>query len=167
MKNSENPKNGANFENEISTFFSKNGVDLKKSYRVSLDVNSITYDDENTNHNFDFGSDEFKYLIECKRHTWTSGNNVPSAKMSVWNEAMYYFLLATKNPYFRDFKKILIVLKAFKDDDNETLASYYIKRFSFLIPREVEIWEYDPIDKNCYQRTINKENDNKKIEFKK
>ena len=90
-------------------------------------------------HKFDLGSDSV--LVECKSHKWTSGNNVPSAKLTVWNEAMFYFACSPDS-----FRKIFFVLKDTRQKDNETLAQYYIRMYSHLIPNKVEIWEYDEIN---------------------
>ena len=87
-------------------------------------------------HKFDLGNDNI--LVECKSHKWTSGDNVPSAKLTVWNEAMYYFMLSPK-----EYKKIFFVLKDFNKKKKETLAEYYIRTYFHLIPDDVEIWEYD------------------------
>ena len=87
-------------------------------------------------HNFDLGNDNI--LVECKSHKWTTGNNVPSAKLTVWNEAMYYFMVSPKG-----YRKIFFVLKDFNQKKKETLAEYYIRTYFHLIPDDVEIWEYD------------------------
>ncbi len=68
-------------------------------------------------------------IIECKSHKWTSGNNVPSAKMTVWNEAMLYFSLAPEST-----RKILFVLRDYSKR-NETLAEYYKRLNEHLIPQ--------------------------------
>jgi len=41
-------------------------------------------------------------LIECKSHKWAAGNNIPSAKLTVWNESMHYFHLAPDTYLGRD-----------------------------------------------------------------
>ena len=87
---------------------------------------------------FDLGSANPPLLVECKSHRWTSGGNVPSAKITVWHEAMYYFSLAPK-----EFRKVLFVLRDFSDKRGETLAEYYIRNHGHLIPDDVEILEYD------------------------
>ena len=48
-------------------------------------------------HAFDLGSLDQKIIVECKFHKWTAGGHVPSAKLTVWNEAMYYFVTAPKD----------------------------------------------------------------------
>ncbi|WP_251405975.1 hypothetical protein [Metabacillus litoralis] len=66
--------------------------------------------------------------MECKSHKWTSGGNVPSAKLTVWNEAMYYILLAPE-----DYRKFFI-LKDYSEKGGETLGEYYIRAYGHLIP---------------------------------
>ena len=55
-------------------------------------------------HKFDLGCRNEKVIIECKSHTWTESGNVPSAKITVWDQAMLYFFLAP-----RSFRKIFAV----------------------------------------------------------
>ena len=87
-------------------------------------------------HKFDLGSESPPVLVECKAHTWTSGGNSPSAKLTVWNEAMHYFQCAPKG-----YRKILFVLR---DERNaETLAEHYLRRYGHLVPDDVEVWEYN------------------------
>ncbi len=64
---------------------------------------------------------------------------MPSAKVTVWNEAMYYFLLAPEH-----FRKILFVLEARHARQHETLAEYYTRINGHLIPRDVSILEFNP-----------------------
>src|SRR5436190_1428566 len=64
------------------------------------------------------------------------GMRMPSAKMTVWNEAMYYFHVAPDI-----YRKILFVLKHSRRD--VSLASYYLKTHEHLVPNGVEVWEYD------------------------
>ena len=59
--------------------------------------------------------------------------------MTVWNEAMYFFHLAP-----RRFRKVLFVLKDHSEKRGESLAEYYVRTHGHLIPRGVEVWEYDP-----------------------
>ena len=60
---------------------------------------------------------------------------MPSAKLTVWNEAMYYFYIAPKN-----YRKIFFVLKHLRR--GVSLATYYVANYEHLIPDDVEIWEY-------------------------
>ena len=61
---------------------------------------------------------------------------MPSAKMTVWNEAMYYFHVAPP-----EYRKIMFVLK--HERREQSLASYYIHTHGHLVPDGVEIWEFD------------------------
>jgi hypothetical protein len=87
-------------------------------------------------HRFDLGSESPPVLVECKSHTWTQSGNMPSAKMTVWNEAMYYFHVAPAI-----YRKVLFVLKHSRRD--VSLASYYLKTYGHLVPDGVEVWEFD------------------------
>ena len=58
--------------------------------------------------------------------------------MTVWNEAMYYFFLAPPN-----YRHVLFVLYDYSRARQLTLAEYYIRNYGHLIPRHVEIIEYD------------------------
>lgn len=124
---------GKDFEEKIQICF-KNEYDLDLNFNYSINIGL----DYKKNHKFDLGSNCESVIIECKSHKWTKGNKVPSAKLTIWNEAMYYFLLAPDN-----YRKIFCVLKDYSDNRGCTLAEYYIRNFNHLIPRDVEIWEYD------------------------
>ncbi|MDH5720653.1 MAG: hypothetical protein OEZ13_08550, partial [Spirochaetia bacterium] len=89
--NADNPKKGILFENEAKEYF-KNKLNLSLERGLSLKISANGK--EKGEHKFDLGSKQEKIIIECKSHKWTAGYNAPSAKMSVWNEAMYYFHLA-------------------------------------------------------------------------
>ncbi len=131
MATEDNPGKGARFEEEVREFFRGQGLNLSKKY--SLDIG---FGGRNKAHKFDLGQDNPQVLVECKRHTWTESGNTPSAKMSVWNEAMLYFLAAPQAP-----RKILCVKRTVRRE--ETLAEYYVRLHGHLIPPGIEIWEYD------------------------
>jgi len=95
-------------------------------------------------HAFDLGSKKQKIIVECKSHRWTSGDNVPSAKMTVWNEAMYYFSMAPK-----EYRKIMFVLKDMSKKRKQTIAEYYLHTYNHLVPNDVEFWEYDEATKKA------------------
>ncbi len=123
---------GRTFEATALEFFRLEGVLLKRDHSVQIGLSS------KKDRKFDLGSDDPPLLVECKSHRWTTGGNVPSAKMTVWNEAMYYFHLAPKR-----YKKVLSVLHDFSDRRSESLAEYYVRNYSHLIPIDVKILEYD------------------------
>ena len=76
--------------------------------------------------------------MEGKCHTWTEGGNAPSAKLTVWNEAMLYFACAPPK-----YRKLLVVQRSLRG--SETLAEHYLKRYRHLVPGGVELWEFDSV----------------------
>jgi hypothetical protein len=132
LANRDNPWKGSQFEKLALDFFRRLGLHLQRRFTVDVGIGLLKKP-----HKFDLGSATPPVLVECKRHTWTEGGNAPSAKLTVWNEAMYYFTAAPPK-----FRKILFVLKSVRN--GETLAQHYIKRYKHLIPYGVELWEYDP-----------------------
>lgn len=137
---------GRDFENFALKVFARFGLDLEKNFKVPVGLNSTS-----KLHAFDLGSEEQKILVECKSHKWTAPNdNVPSAKLTVWNEAMYYFLVAPPG-----FRKILFVLRDMSERRQETLAEYYIRTYRHLIPGDVEIWEFDESNGEVIERSFN------------
>ena len=81
---------GKEFEKSTMSFFSKQGLSLEENFSISIGINGTRH------HSFDLASLADKILIECKSHTWTEGDNVPSAKMTTWDQAMYFFHVAPK-----------------------------------------------------------------------
>src|SRR5712691_10463635 len=101
---------GADFERVALEFFAKQGIVLSRHFRVKLGLSKKKV------HCFDLGTAHEKIIVECKSHRWTAGARVPSAKMTVWNEAMYYFYLAPS-----DYRKILFVLHVRRVEVGESL----------------------------------------------
>ena len=128
-----NAQVGKDFEDVAFEIFSQQGLKIRKECKLLIGIGDVKKE-----HSFDLGSESNKILVECKSHRWTSGNNVPSAKMTVWNEAMYYFALAPKG-----YRKVFFVLRDYSQKRQETLAEYYIRTNTHLIPDDVEIWEYN------------------------
>ena len=124
---------GRDFERIARTTLAEAGIPVSADFAAPVGIGSRT-----KIHKFDLGSEDPPVLVECKSHRWTSGNNVPSAKITVWNEAMYYFHCAPPK-----YRKILFVLRDERKSNGETLSSYYIRTYAHLIPEGVEIWEYD------------------------
>ena len=124
---------GRDFENIALSFFKQIGLDLSLNIPLPVGLH-----ENKKMHSFDLGSTVSKIIVECKSHTWTKGGNVPSAKLTCWNEAMYYFLAAPES-----YRKIFFVLKDFSAKKNETLAEYYLRTYSHLVPKDVEFWEYN------------------------
>ena len=117
-------------------YFRSEGVYLKKRFAVEIGLSTKKV------YKFDLGSMNPPMLVECKSHTWTKSLNVPSAKITVWTEAMYYFHLASKK-----YRKVLFVLRDYNNKKKETLAEYYIRNHRHLVPEGVKIFEFN--SSNC------------------
>lgn len=124
---------GREFESAAVAALASAGISVSRDFTVEVGVGA-----SKKLHKFDLGSELPPVLVECKSHRWTSGDNTPSAKMTVWNEAMYYFHCAPGH-----YRKILFVLRDERKTTRETLAAYYIRTYGHFIPADVEIWEYD------------------------
>jgi hypothetical protein len=122
---------GCLFEEKVRKLLLKKGVVLRRGFSVLVGVAATK-----KRRKFDLGSDNPPILVECKSHTWTQGGNMPSAKMTVWNEAMYYFHVAPA-----EFRKILFVFK--HERAGQSLAAYYLRTHGHLVPNGVEVWELD------------------------
>lgn len=127
-----NAQVGRDFEYAAARTLANEGVTAASGYTLEVGVGEIK-----KRHKFDLGSDDPAVIVECKSHRWTRGGNLPSAKITVWNEAMYYFSCAP-----RQFRKIFFVLRDVRKNTGESLAEYYIKTHQHLIPAAVEIWEF-------------------------
>jgi len=125
---------GREFEQQAKVLLGKKGLALYPNFHVEIGVAQ-----QKKPHAFDLGSNQPPVVVECKSNSWRKGKDVPSAKLTVWNEAMYYFHCTPKK-----YRKILFVLRSVRKKSGETLASYYVRNFGHLIPNDVEIWEYDP-----------------------
>lgn len=124
---------GREFELIAQQFFAGRGIGLQLNYPVEVGVGA-----SKKLHAFDLGCGTQRVIVECKSHRWTAGHNIPSAKLTVWNEAMYYFHAAPP-----EYRKIMFVLKDLRRGDGESLTSYYLRCYRHLVPAEVEFWEYD------------------------
>ena len=123
---------GAAFEEVALKLFIGTIPDLRRGFSITIGVYA------QKEHSFDLGSATAKTIIECKSHTWTAGGNVPSAKLTTWDQAMLYFFLAP-----RSYRKIMFVKRDFSPKKGESLCSYYLRTHPHLIPDEVEFWEAD------------------------
>lgn len=128
-----NAQVGSDFEAVAQQYFASSGVELERSHKVQVGIGEVK-----KLHAFDLGCAKKKVLVECKSHRWTAGHNIPSAKLTVWNEAMYYFYAASP-----EYRKILFVLKDLRRGTGESLSSYYLRTYGHLVPPGVEVWEYD------------------------
>lgn len=124
---------GSDFESAIAALFARDGLHLRRNFPVSVGAGRTT-----KKRKFDLGLEDPAILVECKSHTWTTGGNIPSAKITVWNESMYYFYISPSG-----FRKIMVVRRSFSERRGVTLAGYYLRNYDHMIPPNVELWEYD------------------------
>jgi hypothetical protein len=122
---------GRAFELRTQKILAAHGLPLELNHRVLCGLHNKKKD-----HAFDLGSDILKVIVECKSQTWTSGGNVPSAKMKNWAEAMFYFHMAP-----RDYRKIFFVEQSVRMGREETLLGYFCRTQAHMIPNDVEFWE--------------------------
>ena len=139
-----NAQVGRDFENTAKSFFHKEGLSLEMDIKVPVGIESIKKE-----HAFDLGCLDQKVIVECKSHKWTTGDNVPSAKLTVWNEAMFYFHASPKG-----FRKIMFVLRDYSEKRKETLAEYYLRTYTHLVPSDVEFWEYNETESTVDQLCV-------------
>ncbi|HSQ57749.1 MAG TPA: hypothetical protein VLM40_18650 [Gemmata sp.] len=125
---------GAAFEEVALRLFATQGIILSRNFPLEIGLKT------KKTHCFDLGTAKERIIVECKSHRWTAGDCVPSAKMTVWNEAMYYFHLAPA-----DYRKILFVLHDRREAGGESLLTYYKRTYSHLIPDDVEFMEWDEV----------------------
>ena len=126
---------GREFELVAQRFFALQDIHLQLCHVVDVGIGA-----EKKPHAFDLGCSSQRILVECKSHRWTAGHNIPSAKLTVWNEAMYYFHAAPPG-----YRKIMFVLKDLRRGNGESLTNYYLRCYSHLVPAGVEFWEYDDL----------------------
>ena len=134
-----NTQVGVDFERLAILSLNAAGLRVRPRFSVPVGVGDLKKE-----HVFDFWSADPPVLVECKCHRWTTGGNVPSAKLTVWNEAMYYFAVAPIG-----FRRILFVLRDFSPARNQSLAEHYLSRYRHLVPDGVEVWELDEAGNTC------------------
>src|SRR5258708_11120730 len=125
---------GRDFEEVARDYFLQTeGLPLQKNFTVEIGANIVK-----KRRRFELGSEDPAILVECKSHRWTETGNMPSAKVTVWNESMFYFHIAPDR-----YRKLLFVLRDVHTRRTESLAEYYVRNYSHLIPAGVSIIEFD------------------------
>lgn len=124
---------GKDFELEVLDYFN-NVKHMSLERNVSVNI-GLRYKKPKI---FDLGSEKEKIIVECKSHTWTINENVPSAKLTTWDSEMFKFYIAPK-----EYRKLFVVLKSFSPYRKKTLLEYYIEKHKHLIPDDVELYEFD------------------------
>ena len=119
----------------MRAYLESHGLDVEPEYEVQVGVNRRF----KKLHKFDWGSESL--LVECKAYDWTAGGNSPSAKLTTVNEAMLYFLGAS-----RSHRKMLLLAATERRSgrEAETFGEYYVRKYAHLIPDDVEVHELNP-----------------------
>ena len=132
MSNSDNPKNGADFQRAVQQYFIRKyggGFELEKKIPIG---------EPPKDHKFDIVNTEKTIVIECKRYTWTETGNIPSAKMGFTNEAAFYLSFLPDT-----YEKYIVMLRSHHEKRSESLAEYYFRTNRHLLGKTI-IAEYDP-----------------------
>ena len=139
MGNSDNPRIGAVFQDQVRKWF-------EHTYNCTFDLEKIIPIGKPAKyHKFDIVCESKKIVIECKRYTWTKSGNVPSAKMAFTNEAAFY-LSYMPNKY----EKYIVMYRSYNEKRQMTLAEYYYNTNKHLLGG-VRILEYDPDNKEMIE----------------
>ena len=129
--NSDNPRVGKEFQVEVRKWFEDNKVrqfNLEHPILIGCPAKP---------HKFDIADTEESIVVECKCFSWTGSGNIPSAKLAVLNEALFYFsFLPAKT------EKMLVMSYATHPKKTETLAEYYYRTHKHLLG-DVKIMEYN------------------------
>lgn len=88
-------------------------------------------------HRFDLVSTDSKIIVEVKNYTWTESGLIPSAKISILNETVFFLQHTPK-----DHTKILLMRSVKHPKKNETLAQHYVGRYGHLL-NGVKVMEYN------------------------
>jgi len=124
---------GRAFEKRARKILAEHDLRLEPAHKVPCGLGKVK-----KSHAFDLGSESPRVIGECKSHTWTAGGIVPSAKMTNWAEAMFYFHMAPE-----DYRKILFVEQSIHPSGGESLLNYFLRTQAHMIPPDVEFWELD------------------------
>ena len=129
-----NAQVGRDFEAVAHKYFLEvEGINLQKCFPLKIGAGA-----KKKPRQFDLGLEEPAILVECKSHRWTETGNMPSAKVTVWNESMFYFHIAPNH-----YRKVLFVVRDVHGRRTESLAEYYVRNYSHIIPPGVSIIEFD------------------------
>ena len=140
--NNDNPRVGREFQEKVKQWFETN---VMSSYELE---HPILIGSPEKPHKFDIVDKSEKTVIECKSYTYTHTGNIPSAKLTTLNEAIFYFSFLPE-----ETEKILVVSHAVHPKKKETLAEYYIRINGHLLG-DVKVWEFN-IDTNEMRKIKN------------
>jgi hypothetical protein len=102
--------------------FQKNAASLLgKYFKVQFSLeHPIHIGSPPKEHMFDLVSEDGKYIGESKNYSWTKHGNIPSAKMSVLNEAVFYLHYVPKIK-----KRFVVMRKCMNVKHFKSLAEYF------------------------------------------
>ena len=120
---------GREFEERTQKILAQQGLRLDALHDIPCGLGSVT-----KNHAFDLRSENPKVIVECESHTWTSGRNLPSAKMENWAEVMFHMAPP-------EYGTIFFVERSVCHERDETLLGHFLCAQAHMVPPDVEFWE--------------------------
>lgn len=121
--NSYNSLNGRQFQNSVQAIFN-NLFNTSFEQEVAIPIGTPPKD-----HKFDLANSDRSAVVECKNYRWTKSGNVPSAKLTGLDEAVFYFNFLPKE----HTKKILCIKECIHQEKQETLAHYFVRMHGHLL----------------------------------
>lgn len=88
-------------------------------------------------HRFDLASSDNGLVGECKNYHWTVSGNVPTAKISILNEAVLCLIQLRTGTH-----RFVVLPRSVHPSRNETLAGYYHRTYRHLLG-DICIFELD------------------------
>ena len=128
--NIENAQVGRNFQKKVKQWFESN---KKLGFKLE---HPICIGNPAKPHRFDICDEGENIVIECKCYAWTNTGNIPSAKLTTLNEAIFYFTFLPA-----ETEKILVMAYAVHPNKSETLAEYYFRTHCHLLG-DIKIMEF-------------------------
>ena len=126
-----NRRKGTLFEDEVERVL----IDTY-GYKFSREV-GIGIGDPPKRHRFDLVDPNTNAVVECKAFTWTSSGNMPSAKITIAREAVFYLQWLPE-----EWTKILAMSRSLRAGYDESLAEYFVRLNSHLLG-DVNVMEVD------------------------
>lgn len=90
------------------------GRDIESEVRFTLT--------DGRSHKFDLATSDRAIVAECKAYTWTSGGNIPSAKITHLKESVDYL-----NNLPPSIKALLLIKRDPHPVRRETIGSYFVR----------------------------------------
>ena len=141
VQNELNTPRGKDFQIKVQAWFNeKNGSDFELEIPIMIGMPA-------KQHKFDIVNRNLKYVIECKRYTWTETGNVPHGKIRGCNEAAFFLSFLPD-----DFTKYIVMFRSVHPKTKATLAEYYYKHYShLLVKHNIIVAEFDPDTKDLHE----------------